>query len=131
MDAKEMKNYIHLFERDGKKYKGIKYTNKNDVDAITVEFRSLLTEDPYEFQQIQIPSKTDEIPIALSVNEELKLVPEIEEASKVLIVIAGSSIYEKSLYIFHNDWLMCSLDDNNLFVVDENHINLWKESTEE
>lgn len=48
--------------------------------------------------------------------------------AKVLIVIAGSSIYEKPLYIFHNDWLMCSLDDNNLFVVDENHINLWKES---
>lgn len=131
MDAKEMKNYIHLFERDGKKYKGIKYSNKNDVDAITVEFRSLLAEEPYEFQQVQIPAKGNEIPIALSVNEELRLVSEIEEESKVLIVIAGSSIYEKTLYIFHNDWLMCSLDDNNLFVVDENHINLWEDSSKE
>lgn len=127
----KMESFFHFFERDGKKYKGIKYTNKNDVDAITFGFRSLLAEDPYEFQQIQIPAKANEIPIALSVNEELKLVSEIEEESKVLIVMAGTSIYEKTLYVFHNDWLMCSLEENNLFVVDENHINLWKESTEE
>ena len=130
----EKKSYIHYFQRDGKKYKGIKYTNKYDLEPIKNSFCKFLYEDPYEFQQIQVPSQKGEIPIALTVNDELTMGSDIEENSKLLIVRVGKtdsvsdeSVYEKTLYVFHNDWLMLSEETNEIFVVDEEHINLWEE----
>ena len=112
-----------------------------DVDLIKQEFGDLLIEDPYEFQQIQIPSKSGEITIALTINDELTMVEDIEEASKLLIVRVGTSVYDKvdkkykddykkTLYVFHNDWIMFSLENKELFVVDENYIYQWKEIPE-
>ena len=37
--------------------------------------------------------------------------------------------YEKTLYVFHNDWLMS--DGKDLFVVDAQHIKEWTEITEQ
>ena len=137
----ERKAYVHFFIKDEKKYKGIQYLDKNDLELINYEFGDCLVEDAFEIQQIQIPSKSGEIPIALTINDQLTMVKDIEEASKVLILRVGRSVYnyankkyddeyKKTLYVFHNDWLMYSPEDNDLFVVDEASIYLWKEISE-
>lgn len=135
------KSNIHYFIKDEKYFKGIQYLNKRDLNLIKQEFGDLFIEDPYEFQQIQIPSKSGEIPVALTINDELTMVEDIEEASKLLIVRVGTSVYDnvdkkykddykKTLYVFHNDWIMFSLENKELFVVDENYIYQWKEIPE-
>ena len=62
-----------------------------------------------------------------------------EDAFKVIIIQVGTSSknpdgtydenYEKTLYVFHNDWLMS--DGKDLFVVDAQHIKEWTEITEQ
>ena len=107
---KDMEVYTRFFKRDNKIYKGICYNDDYCTDGMNYEFCDLLLDD-----------------IAYNNNFQM------------LIVQAGSSSrnpdgtyyehYEKTLYVFHNDWLMS--DGKDLFVVDAQHIKEWTEITEQ
>lgn len=107
---KDMKVYTRFFKRDNKIYKGICYNDDYCTDGINYEFCDLLLDD-------------------IDYNNNFQM----------LIVQVGSSSrnpdgtydenYEKTLYVFHNDWLMS--DGKDLFVVDAHHIKEWSEITEQ
>ena len=107
---KDMEAYTRFFKRDNKIYKGICYNDDYCTDGMNYEFCDLLLED-------------------VVYNDNLQM----------LIVQVGTSSrnpdgtyyehYEKTLYVFHNDWLMS--DGKDLFVVDAHHIKEWTEITEQ
>ena len=107
---KDMEEYTKFFKRGDKAFKGICYNNDYCIDGMNYEFCDLLLED-------------------VAYNDDFQM----------LIVQVGTSSrnsdgtyddhYEKTLYIFHNDWLMS--DGKDLFVVDEHYIKEWTEITEE
>ena len=107
---KDMEEYTKFFKRGDKVFKGICYNNDYCIDGMNYEFCDLLLED-------------------VAYNDDFQM----------LIVQVGTSSrnpdgtyddhYEKTLYIFHNNWLMS--DGKDLFVVDEHYIKEWTEITEE
>lgn len=107
---KDMEAYTKFFVRDGKPCKGICYNDDYCTDGMNYEFCDFLVED-------------------IAYNDD----------NQMLIVQVGTSSrdpdgtyyedYEKTLYVFHNDWLMT--DGKDLFVIDENHIKEWTEITEQ
>ena len=117
---KDMEAYIRFFKRDNKVYKGICYKDDYCTDGINYEFCDLIVNDAVVHNQIY-----DLITF--------------EDAFKFIIVQVGTSSrnpdgtydenYEKTLYIFHDDWLMS--DGKDLFVVDAQHIKEWTEITEQ
>lgn len=123
--------YFKFFKRDSKAFKGICYKNDYCTDGMDYEFCDLLLKDVIIHKQL---FHSEELPPL----EEEKLA-KFEDNFKVLIVQVGTSLrnpdgtydnhYEKTLYIFHNDWLMS--DGKDLFVVDECHIKEWVEITEQ
>lgn len=127
----DMKVYTRFFKRDNKVYKGICYNDDYCTDGMNYEFCDLLLDDAIIHSQL---SHTEVLPP----HEEEKLV-KFEDAFKFIAVQVGTSSrnpdgtydenYEKTLYIFHNDWLMS--DGKDLFVVDEQHIKEWMEITEQ
>ena len=117
---KDMEVYTKFFKRDNKVYKGICYKDDYCTDGINYEFCDLIVNDAVVHNQI-----SDLITF--------------EDAFKFIIVQVGTSSrnpdgtydenYEKTLYVFHNDWLMS--DGKDLFVVDAKHIKEWTEITEQ
>ena len=117
---KDMETYTRFFKRDNKIYKGICYNDDYCTDGMNYEFCDLIVNDAVVHNQI-----SDLITF--------------EDAFKVIIVQVGTSSknpdgtydenYEKTLYVFHNDWLMS--DGKDLFVVDAQHIKEWTEITEQ
>lgn len=107
---KDMEAYTKFFVRDGKSCKGICYNDDYCTDGMNYEFCDFLVED-------------------IAYNDD----------NQMLIVQVGTSSrdpdgtyyedYEKTLYVFRNDWLMT--DGKDLFVIDENHIKEWTEITEQ
>ena len=107
---KDMEEYTKFFKRGDKAFKGICYNNDYCIDGMNYEFCDLLLED-------------------VAYNDDFQM----------FIVQVGTSSrnpdgtcddhYEKTLYIFHNNWLMS--DGKDLFVVDEHYIKEWTEITEE
>ena len=117
---KDMEVYTKFFKRDNKVYKGICYKDDYCTDGMNYEFCDLIVNDAVVHNQIS------------------DLVT-FEDAFKFIIVQVGTSSrnsdgtytenYEKTLYIFHNDWLMS--DGKDLFIVDAQHIKEWTEITEQ
>ena len=117
---KDMEAYTRFFKRDNKVYKGICYKDDYCTDGINYEFCDLIVNDAVVHNQIS------------------DLVT-FEDAFKFIIVQVGTSSrnpdgtydenYEKTLYIFHDDWLMS--DGKDLFVVDAQHVKEWTEITEQ
>ena len=128
---KDMESYTKFFVRDGKPCKGICYNNDYCTDGMNYEFCDLLVKDVVIHKQITHAEKLPPL-------EEEKLA-NFEDTFKVLIIQVGTSSrnpdgtydehYEKTLYVFHNDWLMT--DGKDLFVVDEHYIKEWTEITEQ
>ena len=117
---KDMEVYTKFFKRDNKVYKGICYKDDYCTDGINYEFCDLIVNDAVVHNQIS------------------DLVT-FEDAFKFIIVQVGTSSrnpdgtydenYEKTLYVFHDDWLMS--DGKDLFVVDAQHIKEWTEIPEQ
>ena len=128
---KDMETYTRFFKRDNKVYKGICYNDDYCTDGMNYEFCDLLLDDAIIHSQL---SHTEVLPP----HEEEKLV-KFEDCFKFITVQVGISSrnpdgtyyehYEKTLYVFHNDWLMS--DGKDLFVVDAQHIKEWTEITEQ
>ena len=107
---KDMEAYTKFFVIDGKPCKGICYNDDYCTDGMNYEFCDFLVED-------------------IAYNDD----------NQMLIVQVGTSSrdpdgtyyedYEKTLYVFRNDWLMT--DGKDLFVIDESHIKEWTEITEQ
>ena len=117
---KDMEAYTRFFKRDNKTFKGICYKDDYCTDGMNYEFCDLIVNDAVVHNQIS------------------DLVT-FEDAFKFIIVQVGTSSrnpdgtydenYEKTLYVFHDDWLMS--DGKDLFVVDAQHIKDWIEITEQ
>lgn len=134
---KDMESYTKFFKRGDKAFKGICYKDDYCTDGMNYEFCDLLVDDVVIHRQLRV---TDDA--ILNIKDLKTGLPQtnkqIEDNFKVLIVQVGTSSrnpdgtydnhYEKTLYVFHNDWLMS--DGKDLFVVDEHYINEWKEITE-
>lgn len=107
---KDMEAYTRFFKRDNKIYKGICYNNDYCIDEINYEFCDLLLE-------------------AVTYNDDFQML--IAQVGDSSVNPDGTyyEYYEKTLYVFHNDWLMS--DGKDLFVVDENYIKEWSEITEQ
>lgn len=128
---KDMEAYTKFFKRGDKAFKGICYNNDYCTDGMNYEFCDLLVDDVVIHKQLLHIEK-------LSSPEEEENLAKFEDTFKVLIVQVGTSsrnpdgtydeYYEKTLYVFHNDWLMS--DGKDLFVVDEHYIKEWTEITE-
>ena len=131
----EMESFTEYFERDGKLYKGVKFVNDSSViDVMSYQFCDLMCEDAKIVQQIRF--KED----LVLVSNGFKTKEEVEEESKVAVIQVGTENYnyetkqydrdyEGTLYVFHNDYLMCG-EDQKLFVVDENYIKEYNRITE-
>ena len=133
---KDMESYTKFFKRGDKAFKGICYKDDYCTDGMNYEFCDLLVDDVVIHKQIVNSQQilfTDGKTGALLTNEQF------EDNMKVIIVQVGTSNrnpdgtydnhYKKTLYVFHNDWLMS--DGKDLFVVDEHYISEWKEITEQ
>ena len=128
---KDMETYTRFFKRDNKFYKGICYNDDYCTDGINYEFCDLIVNDAIIHNKF---SHNEDLPP----HEKEELV-KFENYFKFIIVQVGTSSrnsdgtydenYEKTLYIFHNDWLMS--DGKDLFVVDAQHIKEWTEITEQ
>lgn len=132
----EMEEGVHFFERDGKIYNGVKFTDDSSVlDVMSYQYCDLLCADTIVFTQVRLGGGL----VAMEMEEGIVSKEEIEERSKVAIIQVGDEFsdpdgnrveeYEETIYVFHNDWLMCD-EHQKLFVVDEHHIHLYKEITE-
>jgi hypothetical protein len=134
---KDMESYTKFFKRGDKAFKGICYNNDYCTDGMNYEFCDLLLEDVVIHKQFQNSGNAQ----LLIANEKGELISmeQMIDNMKVLIVQVGTSSrnpdgtydehYEKTLYVFHNDWLMS--DGKDLFVVDEHYIKEWTEITEQ
>ncbi len=124
---------IKLFEKEGKQFTGICFTeSKETLEEINNEFVDFMCEDAVCVRQVQLPVIDGEkINLGFGVNGTIKSPEQIEREMEVLVIQEGYSIYDyqkqdyedtylSTLYVFHNDWLMC--DGRRLFVVDERHI---------
>ena len=135
---KDMESYTKFFKRGDKAFKGICYNNDYCVDGMNYEFCDLLVKDVVIIQQLTFSTNlkiisTDNKHEGFITNKQL------EDNLKVITVQVGTSSrnpdgtyddhYEKTLYVFHNDWLMS--DGKDLFVVDEHYIKEWTEITEQ
>ena len=117
---KDMEAYTRFFKRDNKVYKGICYKDDYCTDGMNYEFCDLIVNDA-------------------AVHNQISDLVTFEDTFKFIIVQVGASSrnpdgtydenYEKTLYVFHNDWLMS--DGKDLFVVDAQHIKEWTEITEQ
>ena len=107
---KDMETYTRFFKRDNKIYKGICYNDDYCTDGMNYEFCDLLLED-----------------IAYNNNFQM-LIVQVGISSRNPDGTYDDN-YEKTLYVFHNDWLMS--DGKDLFVVDTQHIKEWSEITEQ
>lgn len=135
---KDMESYTKFFKRGGKAFKGICYKDDYCTDGMNYEFCDLLVDDVVIHKQLTNPAGIDLL-IKDVINGGLITMEQFMDNLKVLIVQVGTSSrnpdgtyddhYEKTLYVFHNDWLMS--DGKDLFVVDEHYINEWTEITEE
>lgn len=117
---KDMEVYTKFFKRDNKVYKGICYKDDYCTDGMNYEFCDLIVND-------------------IVVHNQISDLVTFEDTFKFIIVQVGTSSrnpdgtydenYEKTLYVFHDDWLMS--DGKDLFVVDAQHIKEWTEITEQ
>lgn len=117
---RDMEAYTRFFKRDNKIYKGICYNDDYCTDGMNYEFCDLIASD-------------------VVIHNQLSDLVKFEDAFKFIIVQVGTSSrnpdgtyddnYEKTLYVFHDDWLMS--DGKDLFVVDAQHIKEWTEITEQ
>lgn len=134
---KDMESYTKFFKRGNKAFKGICYKDDYCTDGMNYEFCDLLVSDVVIHKQFQ-NSGNVQLLIA-NENGELISMEQMIDNMKVIIVQVGTSSrnpdgtydehYEKTLYVFHNDWLMS--DGKDLFVVDEHYIKEWTEITEQ
>ena len=134
---KDMESYTKFFKRGDKAFKGICYKDDYCTDGMNYEFCDLLLEDVVVHKQFQNSGNAQ----LLIANEKGELISmeQMVDNMKVIIVQVGTSSrnpdgtydehYEKTLYVFHNDWLMS--DGKDLFVVDEHYIKEWTEITEQ
>ena len=117
---KDMEAYTRFFKRDNKIYKGICYNDDYCTDGMNYEFCDLIVND-------------------VVIHNQISDLVTFEDAFKFIIVQVGTSSrnpngtydenYKKTLYVFHDDWLMS--DGKDLFVVDTQHIKEWTEITEQ
>lgn len=138
---KDMESYTKFFKRGDKAFKGICYNNDYCTDGMNYEFCDLLVKDVVVHKQINFNLVDPNVAFLIRNEEtnEIETYKQTEDGMKVLIVQVGTSSrnpdgtydehYEKTLYVFHNDWLMS--DGKDLFVVDEHYIKEWTEITEE
>ncbi len=135
---KDMESYTKFFKRGGKAFKGICYNNDYCTDGMNYEFCDLLVKDVVIHKQLTNSAGIDLL-IKDVISGGLITMEQFMDNLKVLIVQVGTSSrnpdgtyddhYKKTLYVFHNDWLMS--DGKDLFVVDEHYINEWEEITEQ
>ena len=107
---KDMKAYTRFFKRANKIYKGICYNVDYCTDGMNYEFCDLLLEDVAYNDNLQM--------LAVQVGDSSRNPDGTYDEN-----------YKKTLYVFHNDWLMS--DRKDLFVVDAQHIKEWTEITEQ
>lgn len=140
----EMQGYVHFFEKDGKLYNGIQFTDEcSVVDGMSYQYCDLMSEDVKVHHQIQgimgnkvTQKMADKIVKAVFG----KTTVEMDKEMQVAIIQVGSEDWNHysqnydrdhkyTLYLFHNDWLMCG-ERQNLFAVDEHHMDGYKEISE-
>ena len=107
---KDMEAYTRFFKRDNKIYKGICYNDDYCTDGMNYEFCDLIVNDVTYNNNFQM--------LTVQVGTSLRNPDGTYDEN-----------YEKTLYIFHNDWLMS--DGKDLFIVDAQHIKEWTEITEQ
>ena len=107
---KDMESYVRFFKRDNKIYKGICYNDDYCIDGMNYEFFDLLLEDVTHNDNFQM------------------LTAQVGTSSRNPDGTYYEH-YEKTLYLFHDDWLMS--DGKDLFVVDKYYIKEWTEITEQ
>ena len=134
---------IKTFMKNDRQFKGICFTDKSVLEEMEYEFADFIVDDIKIVQQLNFGK------LALSifgkktlsfdhVHNKPQTLSDMEEMSEVIVVQMGDVFdnhdgtfdkdYQGTLYLFHNDWLMC--DGKKLFVVDEEHIKEFTELKE-
>lgn len=126
---------VKTFTKNNRQFKGICFTDKSILEEIEYEFADFIVDDIKIVQQLNFGK------LALSifgkatvaydhVHNKSQTLSDMEELSEVIVIQTGNVFdnhdgtfdkdYQGTLYVFHNDWLMC--DGRKLFVADENYI---------
>ena len=114
------------FVKGQRHYNGIQFLDgeefKNDVMR---EFAGVIQEDPVIHEQIVGDSFFHNLIMTLDLRtNKIDSWKEFKKKMEVAIIQEGTShSYFQTLYVFHNDWLLCCEEDNRLLVVDEKKIN--------
>lgn len=124
---------IKLFEKEGRRITGICFTeSKETLEEINNEFVDFTCEDAVCVRQVQLPAVDEKkTNLGFGMNRAIKSPEQAESDMEVIVIQEGCSFYDyqkqdyedtyfSTLYLFHNDWLMC--DGRRLFVVDKMHI---------
>ena len=126
---------VKTFIKNNRQFKGICFTDKSVLEEMEYEFADFIVDDLKVIQQLNFGK------LALSIFDKATLffdrvhnkpqtLSDAEETSEVIVVQTGDVFdnhdgtfdkdYQGTLYVFHNDWLMC--DGRKLFVADEHYI---------
>lgn len=126
---------VKTFTKNNRQFKGICFTDKSVLEEMEYEFVDFIVDDIKIIRQLNFGK------LALSifgkatvaydrVHNKPQTLSDMEELSEVIVIQTGNVFdnhdgtfdkdYQGTLYVFHNDWLMC--DGRKLFVADENYI---------
>lgn len=126
---------VKTFTKNNRQFKGICFTDKSVLEEMEYEFADFIVDDIKIIQQLNFGK------LALSifgkatvaydrVHNKPQTLSDMEELSEVIVIQTGNVFdnhdstfdkdYQGTLYVFHNDWLMC--DGRKLFVADESYI---------
>lgn len=126
---------VKTFTKNNRQFKGICFTDKSVLEEMEYEFVDFIVDDIKIIRQLNFGK------LALSifgkatvaydrVHNKPQTLSDMEELSEVIVIQTGNVFdnhdgtfdkdYQGTLYVFHNDWLMC--DGRKLFVADESYI---------
>jgi len=126
---------VKTFTKNGRQFRGICFTDKSVLEEMEYEFADFIVDDIKIIQQLNFGklalSIFDKVILSFDrVHNKPQTLSDMEEMSEVIVVQTGDVFdnhdgtfdkdYQGTLYVFHNDWLMC--DGRKLFVADEYYI---------
>lgn len=126
---------VKTFMKRDRQFKGICFTDKSVLEEMEYEFADFIVDDLRLIKQLNFGALTNKLFGKTVVaydheHDKPQTISDMEEMSEVIVVQIGTSYdnhdgtwdrdYEGTLYVFHNDWLMC--DGRKLFVADERYI---------
>ena len=122
---------IKQFLKGHNHFKGLQFLDGEEFkEDVMREFAGILREDPVIHQQVVGDSPFNTFLLTLDLRtSKLDSWKEFKKKMEVAIIQERTEkIFDQTLYVFHNDWLLYCEETHHLIVADENKIHLFYET---